>query len=106
MSAWPLPDAAVVLEGSAPSVKEAFSLVGSPSVCPSVGASGPPGDGSSEQLSSPSLSGDKGRQWSGMFSSVGGSVVEAGAGSGPWHSGLGSYTGPFRPGKQMTARYQ
>lgn len=62
-----------------------------------------PGDGSSEELSSPSLSGDRGRQWSGMFSD-GGSAAEVEAGNG--HSGFCSYTGPLRPGKQMTAKYQ
>lgn len=96
-SGWTLPVPVGALEGSCPpSVKDA-----SPLSRPSAVASGPPGDGSSEKLSRPSLSGDRGRQWSGICSSEG----EA-SGKGPGHSGFFSMIGPLRPGKQMTARYQ
>lgn len=105
-SAWPLPDAAWVLEASGPlSVSAQFSL-GSPSVWPSVDASGTLGDEWSEELSRASLSGDRGRQWSGMLSSGGGSAAGDESGNGPWYSGFCSYTAPSRPGKQMTAKYQ
>ncbi len=106
-SAWPLPVAGGPLEGSRPpSVKAALSLRGSLSAWPSMDASGTPGDWLSEELSSPSLSGDRGRQWSGMLSSDGGSAAEAEAWNGLWHSGFCSYTRPLSPGKQMTAKYQ
>lgn len=106
-SAWPLPDTVGPLEGSRPpSVKAALSLRGSPSVWPSADASGTPGDRFSEELSSPSLSGDRGRQWSGMISSDRGSAAEVEAWNGLRHSGFCSYTGPLSPGKQITAKYQ
>lgn len=100
---WPFPD---IAEGSCcpPSVNAELSVASSPSVRSSKDPSGaPPGESCSEELSSPSLSGDRGRQWSGMFSSD--SAVRV-AGNGLWYSGFCSSTGRSRPGKQITARYQ
>lgn len=100
-SGWLLPGATGAAHGSRPpSAKAPPSLTGTPLLRPTVDASGTSQEGSSDELSSPSLSGDRGRQCSGISSSVSGSE------NGPAISGFCSKTGPLSPGKQMTAKYQ
>lgn len=116
-STWPLTIAPGAFEGSCPPLEKAeFSIVWLLLGWTSTGTSVTPGDWCSEEPERSSLSGDSGRQWSGMPSSDGAPGAGTGegpgiapgveAGNGPWYWGLGSYSGPWRPGKQITAKYQ